>query len=316
MSDGTKDVSLNAGTFAGNVAINGNTTVGNASSDTFTVTASLASTINIGTTATYDLGSATLGMRAIYFGGNSQTVNVKGSGSMSATWTMTLPVSAGTNGYYLKTDGSGVTSWAPHAVPTVQTFTSGTSQTYTTPANVRYIIVKAVGGGGGGGGVTTGTGYFTGTTGGNTSFNSVVANGGVGGQQDIAGTGGTGGSGTATVRISGSPGGPGSGFSTDSPGGNGGNAPYFCGGGSGGVKASAGGGAVANTGGGGGGSGGSTVGTAQGTGGGGSGEYFELFIDAPASSYTYSVGGSGAGGAGTRAGGAGAAGKIIVLEYY
>lgn len=110
-SDGTKDFSINALTCAGNVNINGNTTIGNASSDTITVTASLASSIPIGTTNTYDIGSSTLGLRALYFGANSQTVNIKGSGSMSATWTMTLPVSAGTVNYLLETDGNGVTSW-------------------------------------------------------------------------------------------------------------------------------------------------------------------------------------------------------------
>lgn len=113
LSDGTKDISVNAGTFAGNVSISGNTTVGNASSDDLTVTASLASTIPIKTTNSYDIGSSTLGLRALYFGANSQTVNIKGSGSMSATWTLTLPVSGGTSKHVLETDGSGTTSWVP-----------------------------------------------------------------------------------------------------------------------------------------------------------------------------------------------------------
>ena len=41
-SDGTKDFSISALTCAGNVTFNGNTTIGNASSDDLTVTASLA----------------------------------------------------------------------------------------------------------------------------------------------------------------------------------------------------------------------------------------------------------------------------------
>lgn len=128
-SDGTKDFSINALTCAGNVNINGNTTIGNASSDTITVTASLASSIPIGTTNTYDIGSSTLGLRALYFGANSQTVNIKGSGSMSATWTMTLPISAGTVNYLLETDGNGVTSWTkrPSSIDDIRNISLSTS---------------------------------------------------------------------------------------------------------------------------------------------------------------------------------------------
>lgn len=111
LSDGTKDISVNAGTFAGNVSISGNTTIGNASGDDLTVTASLASSIPIKTTNSYDIGSSTLGLRALYFGANSQTVKIQGSSSMSATWTMTLPVNAGSTGQYPVTNGSGVLSW-------------------------------------------------------------------------------------------------------------------------------------------------------------------------------------------------------------
>lgn len=115
LSDGTKDISVNGGTFAGNVSISGNTTIGNASGDDLNVTGSLASSIPIKTTATYDLGASSFGMRAIYFGANSQTVNIRGSASMSATWTFTLPVTAGTDKYFLQTNGSGVTAWTPSA---------------------------------------------------------------------------------------------------------------------------------------------------------------------------------------------------------
>lgn len=111
LSDGTKDLSMLNGTFAGNLIVSGNTTLGNATSDDVTVTGSLASSIPIKTTNSYDIGSSTLGLRALYFGANSQTVNIVASGSMSATWTFTIPVSAGTVNYLLETDGSGVTSW-------------------------------------------------------------------------------------------------------------------------------------------------------------------------------------------------------------
>lgn len=113
VTDGTKDLSISALTCAGTATLNGNVNLGNASGDDLTVTASLASTIPIKTTASYDIGSSTLGLRALYFGRNSQTVNIQGSSSMSATWTLTLPVTAGTAGHVLSTNGSGTTSWVP-----------------------------------------------------------------------------------------------------------------------------------------------------------------------------------------------------------
>ena len=112
ITDGTKDLSISALTCAGTATLNGHINLGNSSADDLTITASLASTLPIKTTNTYDIGTTTIGLRALYFGANSQTVNLKGSGSMSATWTMTLPVSAGSNLQSLRTNGSGVTSWA------------------------------------------------------------------------------------------------------------------------------------------------------------------------------------------------------------
>lgn len=113
LSDGTKDLSISAFTCAGTATLNGHVNLGNSSSDDLTITASLASTLAIKTTNSYDIGSSTLGLRSAYFGANSQTVAIKGSASMSATWTLTLPVTAGTSRYRLETDGAGVTSWQP-----------------------------------------------------------------------------------------------------------------------------------------------------------------------------------------------------------
>jgi hypothetical protein len=111
ITDGTKDLSISALTCAGTASLNGHVNLGNSSADDLIILASLAGSIPIKTTNSYDIGSSTLGLRALYFGANSQTVNVKASSSMSATWTMTLPVTAGTSGYLLQTDGAGVTSW-------------------------------------------------------------------------------------------------------------------------------------------------------------------------------------------------------------
>lgn len=118
ITDGTKDLSISALTCAGTATLNGHVNIGNSSADDLTITASLASAIPVKTTASYDIGSSTLGIRALYFGRNSQTVNLVGSSSMSATWTMTLPVTAGTAGYALITDGNGVTSWSKEQIGT------------------------------------------------------------------------------------------------------------------------------------------------------------------------------------------------------
>ncbi len=135
ITDATKDLSISALTCAGNVSFTGNTTIGNAAGDDLTITASLASTISIKTTASYNIGSSTLGLAGIYLGANSQTVRIVGSGSMSATWTLTLPVTAGTAGYRLITDGSGNTSWSNLS-------TGATAGTAMIAGNVGEILIQ------------------------------------------------------------------------------------------------------------------------------------------------------------------------------
>ena len=132
ITDGTKDLSINALTCAGTATLNGHINLGNSSADDLTITASLASTLPIKTTNSYDIGSSTLGLRALYLGANSQTVAIKGSSSMSATWTLTLPTTAGTNGYLLETNGSGAAAWvnstnAPIAIKGVTDGSSASS---------------------------------------------------------------------------------------------------------------------------------------------------------------------------------------------
>ena len=325
LSDGTKDLSINALTLAGNLSVSGNTTIGNASGDDLTVTASLASSIPITTTNSYDIGSSTLGLRALYFGANSQTVNIKGSASMSATWTLTLPVSAGSANQLLRTNGSGVSSWAG-STPTIQRFTSS-SGTYTTPANVIYIRVRMVGGGGGGSGAGT-TGIGSGGNGGNTTFGTNTAAGGTGAVGGATGTvGGAGGAVTHSVGtlVQSQSGGIGQAvfrnqtLNASIPAGGNGGASFFGGHGTGSYRA-AGSAGVTNTGGGGGGGGAdaSSADIFSGAGGGG-GAYHEFIIASPSASYSYAVGAAGtAGTAGTNghAGGAGGSGVIIVEEYY
>lgn len=143
ISDGTKDLSINALTVAGNATFSGNTTLGNATGDDITFTGSVASTVPIKTTNSYDIGTSSIGLRALYFGANSQTVNLKGSGSMSATWTFTLPVSAGTDKYFLQTNGSGVSSWQPSVTMAELQF-DGFAGNGSTATKIPYFTTQTV----------------------------------------------------------------------------------------------------------------------------------------------------------------------------
>lgn len=113
-SDGTKDFSINALTCAGTATLNGNVNLGNATGDDLTITASLASSLAVKTTYSYDLGSSTIGWKSFYLGSSdsaARTTRLIGA-TVASSWTMTLPTGAGTIGYPLVTDGAGVTSWA------------------------------------------------------------------------------------------------------------------------------------------------------------------------------------------------------------
>lgn len=203
-------------------------------------------------------------------------------------------------------------------VPTLQTFTSGTSATYTTPSGVLYIRVRIAGAGGGGGDSTSGNGTAGTASTWKTSADSdiLTANGGgAGGTSGGTALGGAGG--TATVAggaigtpIKGNPGGSEINL-VNSTGGHGGANPLFGGGGIGGTSANAGTAGGTNSGSGGGGNG--SITNASGSGG-GSGGCCDAIIASPNATYHYTVGAGGtAGGAGA---GAGAAGYIEVWEYY
>ncbi len=97
VSDGTKDLSISALTVAGIATFNGNVTLGNASGDDVTVTGSLASTIPIKTTNTYDIGSSTKGLRYIYIGDTADANTHKIQGQAVASDVVhTLPAYTGT----------------------------------------------------------------------------------------------------------------------------------------------------------------------------------------------------------------------------
>ncbi len=95
ITDGTKDLSISALTCAGTATFNGAVTLGNATGDDITVTGSLASSIPIKTTNTYDIGSSTKGLAGAYFGtADSDTARVV-SAALAASRTYTLPDAGG-----------------------------------------------------------------------------------------------------------------------------------------------------------------------------------------------------------------------------
>lgn len=111
VADGTKDLSINALTCAGTATFNGNVTLGNASADDLTFTGSLASTIPVKTNATYNIGSATLGLAGVFIG-SSSTFTTKIAAAATASWTMTLPAVVGTaTNQYLRHTTTGSTTW-------------------------------------------------------------------------------------------------------------------------------------------------------------------------------------------------------------
>ncbi len=196
---------------------------------------------------------------------------------------------------------------------TTQVFTSG-SGTYTTPAGVLYLRVRAVGGGGGGGPADSNFNLHQGGAGGNSTFSTMTAGGGPAGVNNaLASVGGTASGGD--INISG--GGGGGSQNLPGTGGNGGNSA-FGGGGGGGGNGQPGGAGGTNTGGGGGGGGQAAGAGAVYGGGAGSGGYCEKVFVSPAATYSYSVGAAGAAGSGGTGpnGGAGALGLIIVEEFY
>lgn len=194
---------------------------------------------------------------------------------------------------------------------TSQVFTSAPG-TYTTPANVKLIMVSLIGAGGGGAG--SGTAPGVGGAGGPTTFGTALLTGSGGAANAGAGGAAAGGS---VINIVGAIGN--SPYSTSTTlivSGASGASSYYAGGGSG-VSAAAGNAAPVNSGAGGGGAGGG-VGVAAAKGG-SAGGYVEHIIVSPAATYAYAVGAAGTGGtAGTGglAGGAGGSGVIIVEEFY
>ena len=126
LTDGTKTFSIDALTCAGAATLNGAVTLGNASGDDLTVTGSLASSIPIKTTNSYDIGANTLALRAAYIAstdGAAYAHKILG-GTIGAnynfilpTFSYTNPTTDGTIYDLLQTNGSGAMSFQKNFKP-------------------------------------------------------------------------------------------------------------------------------------------------------------------------------------------------------
>lgn len=261
-------------------------------------------------------------------GGSDPTVACDVTGAANISGTVNLASLSASQAVF--TDSSKNLISKAVTAPTVQIFTSGASQTYTTPTSPSplYVVVEMIGGGGAGGGGGT-SGGSAGTAGNNTVFGAATAGGGGGGGPGSGTvTGGAGGTNTTSYTIldnfAGAAGSGGGSYETiatingELTGPTGPGTPYAGGGGS--TYTGTGLTPVANSGAGGAGGSAASGGTNSQTGGaGGAGGFMRLQITSPSATYTYTVGGTAASGsAGTNgyAGGPGAAGRIKVTEFY
>jgi hypothetical protein len=114
LSDGTKDLSISALTVAGTATLNGAINLGNATTDDITITGYLASSFIPKTNQTYDIGTADLGLRALYLGvasAGALTAKVIASASIAADRIFTVP-EAGTDASFVMTAGTQTISGA------------------------------------------------------------------------------------------------------------------------------------------------------------------------------------------------------------
>lgn len=113
-SDGTKSFNVAAIT-ATSLNVSDNVTLGSSSADDLTLNASLASNIVIKTQRTYDIGSADIGLRILYLGGNStHTIALQApSSGMAADYSLNLPATAPVVGFGVQGSSTSATVWAP-----------------------------------------------------------------------------------------------------------------------------------------------------------------------------------------------------------
>ena len=106
VSDGTKDLTFNALTANAAANLKANVTLGASSSNSLTINGALASSIPIGTTNSYDIGSSTLGLRFIYLGQSASNYTGKIlQATLAAARNWTIP-DAGSDSSFVMADGN------------------------------------------------------------------------------------------------------------------------------------------------------------------------------------------------------------------
>ncbi len=129
LSDTTKSISISALTTASTATLGAAVILGSGTSNDLTFNGSIATSIPVKTNTSFDVGSATLGLRSVYIGGSSTyTCRIIG-GTQSATYTITLPTAVPATTSYVLMDNAGALSTRASSAPTVQRFTATGTQT-------------------------------------------------------------------------------------------------------------------------------------------------------------------------------------------
>ena len=114
LTDGTKSLTIDALTAGGTATFNGSVVLGNGSVDDLTIGASLASTVAVKTTDSYDFGSSTIGMRSLYLGSSAGAFTTRFKGAaVASSYTYTTPLTSGSDGDGVVGIGSGSTQFFP-----------------------------------------------------------------------------------------------------------------------------------------------------------------------------------------------------------
>lgn len=142
ITDGTKDLAIAGFTCSGNVSFEGNVTLGNGSVDDLTINASLASSIPVKTNNSFNIGSSTLGLASVYLG-SAGGFTTRLVGAATASYTLTFPVTGGTAGDSIETNGSGTLSFLTQRSPSVAT---NYGITATVATNALTVALKAADG--------------------------------------------------------------------------------------------------------------------------------------------------------------------------
>lgn len=147
LTDGTKSLTIAALTAGGTATLSGAVTLGSATDDDITVNGSLASSIPIKTTNSYDIGTATIGLKYIYFGQSASTYTAKLlAPTLGSSVEITLPSTTGTLALSVNASPTGaIVAYPAATAPTGWLLCDGSAVSRTTYATLFAIIGCAYG---------------------------------------------------------------------------------------------------------------------------------------------------------------------------